>query len=112
MLIFIQSSYPAPKSLPDFFSFDKILHFFAYAILGALFLRAFMTTRMKNKLTLLIILSILLSSLYGISDEIHQHFVPYRNADLLDALMDVVGSVFGVYAYQAVEARYRTYFHE
>ncbi len=106
MLIYIQSSYPASESLPDFFSFDKILHFFAYAILGALFLRAFMTTQMKNKLTLLIILSILSSSLYGISDEIHQHFVPYRNADLIDALMDIAGSVFGVYVYQVVNPHF------
>lgn len=111
-LIYIQSSFPAPDRLTDFFSFDKTLHFFAYAILGALFLRAFMTTRMKNRLTWLIVLSILSSSLYGISDEIHQHFVPYRNADLLDALMDISGSAFGVYAYQAVKAKYRSYFHD
>jgi VanZ family protein len=63
-----------------------------------------MTTQMKNKLTLLIILSILSSSLYGISDEIHQHFVPYRNADLIDALMDIAGSVFGVYVYQVIQS--------
>ena len=41
-------------------------------------------------------LSILLSSLYGISDEIHQSFVPYRTADVMDALADIIGSAFGV----------------
>ena len=45
------------------------------------------------------ILSITLSSLYGISDEIHQHYVPYRDADVMDALADIIGSIFGVYIY-------------
>jgi VanZ family protein len=81
---------------------DKVLHFFAYALLGALFLRAFKTSRIKNKVTLIVTLSILLSSLYGISDEIHQHFVPYRDADLVDVLADMLGAVMGVCIYQAI----------
>lgn len=45
------------------------------------------------------ILSITLSSLYGISDEIHQYYVPYRNADVMDVMADILGSIFGVYIY-------------
>jgi VanZ family protein len=78
---------------------DKVLHFTAYALLGALFLRALNTTRIKHHLKLIIMLSILLSSLYGISDEIHQSFVPYRTADAMDALADILGSAFGVYIF-------------
>jgi len=77
-----------------------VLHFTAYALLGALFLRAFKTTRIKNNLILVFILSALLSSLYGISDEIHQSFVPFRTADAMDALADILGSITGVYLYQ------------
>jgi VanZ family protein len=73
-----------------------VLHFIAYALLGALFLRAFYTTRIKHHLKLIIIFSVLLSSLYGISDEIHQSFVPFRTADVMDALADILGSAFGV----------------
>ena len=102
LLIFIQSSYPSIKSVPELPYIDKVLHFFAYALLGALFVRAFKTTRIKNKLKLVLILSVLLSSLYGISDEIHQYFVPYRNADLMDVLADLLGSIMGVYIYQAI----------
>lgn len=79
---------------------DKLLHFACFALLGALFLRAFNTTPIKHNLTLVLILSVLLSSLYGISDEIHQHFVPFRTADPMDVLADILGSIAGVYIYQ------------
>jgi len=71
----------------------------AYALLGALFLRAFNTTRIQHHLKLIFMLSILFSSLYGISDEIHQSFVPYRTADVMDVLADILGSAFGVYIF-------------
>jgi VanZ family protein len=82
----MQSSYPSPESVPDWPYIDKLLHIAVYALLGALFLRAFKTLRIQHNLKLVMILSILLSSLYGISDEIHQYFVPFRNADFMDAL--------------------------
>ena len=96
LLIFIQSSHPSPDITPRWPYIDKVLHFIAYALLGALFLRAFNITRIKHHLKLIIILSIILSSLYGISDEIHQSFVPYRTADVMDVIADILGSVFGV----------------
>ncbi len=105
LLIFMQSSYPSPESVPDLPYIDKLLHIAVYALLGALFLRAFRTLRIKNNLKLVMILSILLSSLYGISDEIHQHFVPFRNADFMDALADMIGSVGGVYGYQLLSSK-------
>ena len=95
LLIFIQSSYPSPNIEPNVPHFDKVLHFMGYALLGALFLRAFYTTSMSHRLKLIFILSVLLSGLYGISDEFHQSFVPYRDADAMDALADFIGGAFG-----------------
>jgi len=77
----------------------------AYALLGVLFLRAFKTSRIKNNVKLMVILSVVLSSLYGVSDEIHQYFVPFREADLLDVLADTLGGILGVYIYQAIVGR-------
>ena len=99
LLIYIQSSYPSSEDIPSIPYFDKILHFAAYALLGALFLRALKTLPIKDNIKLITILAITLSSLYGISDEIHQHYVPYRDADITDALADIIGSIFGVYIY-------------
>jgi VanZ family protein len=98
-LIFIQSSKPSFQQLPDIQYFDKLLHFVCYAILGILFFRAFQTRRLRQSRKLLILFSILCATLYGISDEIHQYFVPLREASFSDVIANTLGSVFGVYFY-------------
>jgi len=97
LLIFIQSSYSYPYSVPKLPYIDKVIHFVVYAILGFLFFRAFRTQRFKENINMVIMLSILSSSLCGMSDEVHQYFVPHRDADLMDFLADVMGSICGVY---------------
>ena len=103
LLIFIQSSYPSPESIPALPYIDKILHFVAYAILGVLFFRAFRTQRFKENINLVIVLSILSSSLYGLSDEIHQYFVPCRDTDIMDFFADVMGSICGVFIFNRLK---------
>jgi len=95
LLIFIQSSYPATQSLPSIPHIDKLMHAAAYALLGFLFFRAFQSTSIQRSAVLLLIFSALASSLFGISDEIHQHFVPTRTADIMDVLADIAGSLLG-----------------
>lgn len=97
LLIFIQSSFPYPERLPKFHYMDKLVHFFEYAILAALFLRAFRTLPFKNKNRFIIFLSIIASIVYGLSDELHQYFIPYRNASFMDVVADTAGSIFGVF---------------
>lgn len=99
LLIFLQSSYPSPQIVPAVPHMDKFLHFVVYGILGILFFRAYSTLRIKNNINILIIISILSSGLYGISDELHQYFVPYREAELMDALANLLGSIGGVTVY-------------
>jgi len=85
---------------------DKLLHFTAYAVLGALFFRAFSKQRFANNIRLTMILSMLSATLYGLSDELHQSYVPYRNADLMDALADMLGSICGVYFFYFFQINY------
>ena len=99
LIIFIQSSLPAYERLPEFRFSDKLLHFGAYALMGILFFRAFQTLGIKSDARRLILFSIAAATLYGISDEIHQYFVPFRNADLLDVLANTLGAICGVYFY-------------
>jgi VanZ family protein len=45
-------------------------------------------------------LAVVLSTLYGVSDELHQAFVPGRHADLWDVVKDALGAVLGALAYR------------
>ena len=73
--------------------------FFAYAIVGVLFYRAYQTLRIKDDPRILIMFSIISATLYGISDEIHQYFVPYRDASIWDVVANTLGVICGVYLY-------------
>ena len=42
-------------------------------------------------------LALLLAIAYGITDEVHQHFVPGRHMDPLDLLTDAVGAAAAVW---------------
>jgi len=99
VFIYIQSSYPSPENLPSFPFSDKMLHFAAYAVMGVLFYRAYRTLPFKNSFQWIVLLSMVSASLYGVSDEIHQTFVPYRDGSFLDVIADVLGAICGVYVY-------------
>ncbi|MBK7863377.1 MAG: VanZ family protein [Archangiaceae bacterium] len=64
------------------FDFDKVTHAIEYGVLAALLLRA--TQRPA--------LSLLSTFAYGVSDEVHQYFVPGRTASPFDALADLTGA--------------------
>ena len=101
LLIYIQSAHPSPEQIPSFPFVDKGLHFAAYGVLGILFYRAYRTLRIKTNMHLLMVLSAVSASLYGISDEIHQSFVPFREASVGDVIADTIGAFSGVYLYRA-----------
>jgi len=97
--IFFLSSQSTLIETPfDFPNKDKLMHGSAYAILGLLAWTAF-----KHHLSHVILLafaSIAFASLYGVSDEFHQSFVPGRDADVWDWLADTLGAslmVVGLY---------------
>jgi VanZ family protein len=97
--IYIQSDYPSPQSLPSFEFSDKLLHLAAYAVMGVLFYRAYQTTPFNSNIQMLVLLSMISASLYGVSDEIHQAFVPARDGSLWDVVADILGAAGGVYLY-------------
>ena len=109
-LIFGLSSIPG-KNLPQFFPFaDKFEHMIAYSILGALlacrpgFAEVFQS-RKPSKWTSGGFLFPMLGILYGISDEIHQLFVPGRMFGIDDMAADGVGIVLGFYLLRTWDRR-------
>ncbi|PIP36186.1 MAG: hypothetical protein COS92_05115 [Desulfobacterales bacterium CG07_land_8_20_14_0_80_52_14] len=94
LLIFFQSAFPPVVSEPIFPFADKAAHGMIYAVLGILFYKAFKTRSVKNPKAAG--WAVLASTLYGVSDEIHQAFVPVRSAEMADVLADGLGSLLGV----------------
>lgn len=90
-LIFFVSNDPRPPELP---TNDKLVHFAAYVVLGGLLVRAIRGSFAWPGIHLFTSAS-LLSSLYGLSDELHQSFVPGRFATVGDAVADALGSLLG-----------------
>jgi VanZ family protein len=97
-LIFYLSSQPHPEEqLPSFVGLfsDKFLHVIEYGVLGGLFWRGFYWGFDASWRSWAIPLAILCTSLYGISDEVHQSFVPFRESSWLDWVADTVGAGIG-----------------
>jgi VanZ family protein len=80
--------------LPDcanFVNFDKLAHASVFGLMATLVLRPF---RMRP-----IVWSIVIVSLFGAADELHQNFTPGRSMDILDWAADTTGAVVAVSAY-------------
>ena len=73
---------------------DKIVHFIEYGILGALFFFAFIRTGERKRYVLFVILSTVSAFAYGVTDEIHQYFVPTREFCVYDLIADFSGGLF------------------
>ncbi|MFC1560200.1 VanZ family protein [Candidatus Margulisiibacteriota bacterium] len=93
-LIFYLSSRPAAslvKSMPILLGF-KLVHIVEYGFLFYLIRFALLrTTALKSAHLFFVALE--LTVIYGLTDELHQVFVPFRTGNLLDAFVNGVGAV-------------------
>jgi VanZ family protein len=100
-VIFGLSSIPGTRLPPvDLPQVDKLAHLLVYAVLGALVLRgvgrrgqAHGQRRRLRARDLLV--AIALTTLYGVSDEVHQHWTPNRTPDWHDVVADALGGAIG-----------------
>lgn len=108
--IYYFSSLPKPEEqLPAFVSdlSDKLLHVVEYGILGGLWYRAFRRAAGPTIAGSAVLLAVVAGSMYGMTDEVHQAFVPMRTASLLDWIADTIGTVIGVRGLSWIEHRRR-----
>lgn len=73
----------------------KLAHFSVYFALG-LSLSCGILTFDKPKLFYRSLIAFLIASLYSVTDEIHQYFVPGRSCEAKDVLIDSSGAFFGI----------------
>ncbi|MGM0875076.1 MAG: VanZ family protein [Bacillota bacterium] len=94
-LIWTLSSHPADAFVNTPYSFDALLkeslHLIEFAILYWLIAFTFMAHNKWSKSTSLF--AAIVAILYGLTDEIHQSFVPFRSATVIDFVKDTIGVV-------------------
>lgn len=98
--IFVVSSLPNPQiggETPDY-----VLHALEYFLLALLLIRLFLARQPSldmngrgdfTRWQQLCLLGVGIAIVYGITDEIHQYFVPGRHYSLHDVLSDTVGAI-------------------
>jgi VanZ family protein len=89
--IFVLSSMSALPAPPGRFA-DKLAHVVLYAGLSTLVIRALTEAGALVVTARVAVVAAVVSTLYGVSDELHQSFVPTRQADALDLIADAIGA--------------------
>ena len=91
VLIFVLSSMSGLGPIPGGVD-DGVAHALQYAVLAALLLRGLAGARWRGVRGRAAALAVLLATLYGVTDEAHQWFVPGRTAEVTDLVADALGA--------------------
>ena len=84
----------------------KLGHVFEYAVLAVLLWRAFRRgTHWQANLSILFMIVSVACSLFAITDEWHQSFVPSRTPSARDVLIDIGGALIGIGIYSVFTRR-------
>ena len=105
MFIFYLSSHPAPEGIRWFpvIAGLKVGHMIEYGILYLFIWYAVIKTTTYSALSAFA-LALMITVLYGLTDEFHQIFVATRTARLIDVVADGVG---GILAQAMISGYYR-----
>jgi len=106
-LIFAMSAIPRGLDLSFFPLRDKGVHLVEYAVLAWLNARALRRTRPGARPWRLALGAAAIAISWGYLDEVHQAFVPGRDASLGDLVADAVGAAVGVAAHRGAWRRWR-----
>ena len=80
----------------------EMMHFIEYFILVILLINCFNQYKIDRKITI----SIMISFIYIVSDEIHQIFVPGRAFEYLDIGLDLSGAILGIFIFNTIYKKY------
>ena len=102
-IFFLSSQSHPEEQLPSFLLenvSDKVLHAVEYGILAVLCFRTFRWAAGPAVALQAVVLAIVTASVYGITDEVHQLFVPFRESSWLDWLADTIGAAIGALSWR------------
>lgn len=93
LIAFLSSRSDLPVGPPPFPGSDKVVHACLFGFLTFLMVRGWVAGQWQQINWTIVIGAIVATSLYGVTDEIHQMFVPNRHPDVLDWVADTVGAL-------------------
>lgn len=98
LIYYLSSRSSFPVNVPPWaFYADKVVHAVIFGMLGLLFLRAWLQGKWQKINLSVSCITIVFVLLYGISDEVHQMFVPNRQPSIGDIIADVFGGIAVVF---------------
>ncbi len=100
LVIFIGSSFPGERIPGKVSHISVVFHTIEYLLLYIFSVAAFSRAQRTQWNRSPEIIALLFCIIYSVSDEIHQIFVPGRNADIWDIITDGVGAISGMIAWQ------------
>ena len=92
----LQQAMPGVSTAILTFLVRKSAHIIAYFVLGILMYRALCITIHRWRTRTVASLALLSCSLYAVTDEIHQLFVPGRSGELRDVMIDSIAALVGI----------------
>jgi len=107
VVFFLSSQSHLEDQLPSFLLkdvSDKVLHAVEYGILSLLCYRAFRWAAGPAVARQAVVLAILTASAFGLTDEMHQAFVPLRDASWQDWLADTIGAIIGALSWRSIRS--------
>jgi VanZ family protein len=105
MIFYLSSQSHPEEQLPSFLLkdvSDKVLHAVEYAVLGGLCYRAFRWGVSGQVASHSLLFAIVAASLYGVTDEAHQLFVPFRESSWQDWVADTAGAAIGAMSWRFI----------
>lgn len=97
LIFFLSSQAKLPSPIKPFFGLDKVFHTIAFGAFAFTLTFWFKTEKWINNAKKYVLLVICITVLYGLSDEIHQYFVPNRSSSVVyDLLADTLGAFLAV----------------
>ena len=107
MIYYMSSQSHPEEQLPAFVLkdiSDKVLHAVESAGLAVLCYRAFRWAAGPSVARQALVLAIVTASIYGVTDEVHQFFVPFRESSWLDWLADTAGAAVGALSWRVIKS--------
>lgn len=107
-IFFLSAQSHPEEQLPSFLLEgvnDKVLHAVEYGILSLLCYRAFRWAAGPAVARQAVVLAIVTASVYGLTDEVHQLFVPFRESSWQDWLADIIGAVIGAMSWRFLRSK-------